>query len=298
MFTFYAGASLNTLGCPDDRARVFKDHESLGSESHYLIRAMRRLIDARKPPGLVTPLRLMFDGQPFGDIGCLYVGRDKACFWPALPSDADTTKHIDHITLEFANGKTHATRYNEERTPRRFTPKGRPWRLHEFPDSPISHWFQYVMPWNTLFQQDQLLQRGIEGKSVAGGRHVNRAFLEYASGIQNPVLVPISISAIGIPNYVLCMMFYAGSCAPLQATIAPEMFTISGIDDSVKGWGSNESIVGFYPVAFSRGGHTFVLGITCPPGDLVDGPSFGFPVRSAEVAAVVDGSSKRNSRPV
>jgi hypothetical protein len=274
MFTFLVGAGMGDDG--DHPARVFRENDSLGHDSNLLLRPMRRLVIARKPPGLVTPLAFSIDGKPVGYFGALFTGRDRICFWPAYPTSTDMTKHVDHITLEIGSGTTHATRYDADGKPHRTTPDGYAWRLHQFPRSPIALWFQMLMRWDTIHLQDKLLQRSVDGKSPSGGEHVKATFLNYAAGIQQPVVVPVYPSPDNSPNYALCMLYFAADHPHEGLKFEADMFTADGLEKWIKGW-DDEIKVPVQAVAFSRGGRSFVAASACPPGEISETAMFGFP---------------------
>lgn len=277
MFTFVVGAGMEVFN-DEEIARYFRESDRLGHESSLLLRLMRRLIADRKPPGLVTPLAFTVDGRPIGHFGALYTGRDRICFYPAYPSGTDMTKQVDHITLEISSGKSHATRYDAEDKPHRFTPEGRAWRLSQFPSSPIALWIQYLMRWDTIHKQDALLQRSVDGKSPAGAEHAEAAFIEYAKGIQQPIGVPVYPTSHSPPNYALCMLYYAGSHPHEDLKFEPAMFNSDGLAKSITGF-DPEVIVNIQAVAFNRGGHSFIAVAACPPGEMNDSAVFGFPYK-------------------
>ena len=92
------------------------------------------------------------------------------------------------------------------------------------------------MQWDTIYKQDKYLQRGVDGKSIAGGEHIKKAFLEYASGIQQPVAVPVHIPQGVTPNYALCMVYFAGTQPYNEIATTADMFRIDSISKWISGW--------------------------------------------------------------
>jgi len=263
----------------DDVARMFREHNDIGSDLSLWLRPLRQLLKHGKPIGQVVALMVSPMEQlklPFGML--TQTEKNRLIFWPILPPNAkvmcagENVDVFDHITLEFPSEKIHVTAYDVDDQPIHFA---REWKTHHFSDCDLELWFTLLVRFSILRQQDMAVQRRVKAPTTDKERRVN----EFVSYTQN-----LSLSNISLPPHEAEYeyIYFGLYLAPVPITedqLSSSILPIdSSMDSQIKGW-HNGIVFQIAVSSLTFGQRTICVAAACPPGELRTDVIFGFPRR-------------------
>ncbi len=263
----------------DDVARMFREHDNIGSDSSLWLRPLRQLLKQGKPIGPIVALTVSPIEQlklPFGMLA--QTEKNRLIFWPILPPNAKVMcagKNVDvfdHITLEFPSEKIHVTAYDADGQPIHLV---RDWKTHHFSDCDLTLWFILLVRVSILRQQDMAVQRRVKAPTTDKERRVNE-FISYAKNL--------SMSNVSLPpqeteyEYIYFVLYLAPDSITENQFSRMILPTDSSMDSQIEGWRNGH----VHQMAVSKltfGQRTICVAAACPPGELRTDVIFGFPRR-------------------
>lgn len=265
--------------CKDDVSRLFRDNDTVGSDSSLWLRPLRQLFADGKPVGGVLGLMVSEaeDSRlPFGMV--TKTESDRLVFWPVLPPGvtmncSDTLSVVDHVTLELPSEKIHLTGYdtNNQRVHVR-----RGWRMRRFTDCPLACWFTMLVRVAVLRKQERAVQRRLIAPTVPEKARREKLFLQYTHNFR--------ISSIALPPHgadldYIYFGIYVGPSTIRTDQLSPHILPVdASLQAQVEGWLPDDDLRATFSQA-SIGDHTIWVGITCPSGKLRSDVSIGLPGR-------------------
>lgn len=249
-----------------------------GTESSFWYRSMRMLFDNGMPLPPMTILACELPSSSKRLLGCITQTQEqRLIFWPPLPRDVPMLKAdgkgaaTDHVTLELANKKSHATWFNAkgERDHRRDG-----WVLDVRQDCALSLWFNLFVPFSVLMEQDHAMNVDVPMPSTDADRRVEK-FKQYGSQCRVETIKLQHDQSSG--DYLFSQFF-------LQTgeTLSNEGLQIdlrqNGLGDLVTEFDA-ASPVSFMPLPLRVGVSTIVIYSAAPPGKAKEGVMLGFPHR-------------------
>jgi hypothetical protein len=202
-------------------------------------------------------------------------GKGRLVFWPLLPTNAealskDGTKGItDHITLE-ASCKSHVTSFdvNGDRNHYR-----RDWSLYEHPGSGLSWWFNVLMTWSLIREQERVLEVSVRTPATDADRRKDE-FRKFAERLTNAhVQLPP-----GPEGNFVCCAFYLQTQPHIDLSfMSSAKFFGQNVDNFVSGLpdGTKFSI---QATMLAVGESKLVVAAATAPGDPEDDILIGFPM--------------------
>lgn len=254
------------------------DHQdNAGSDTSLWLRPLRLLFDQGTPPSdtIVLGFGPTRDGVlPFGAV--THTNNNRLIFWPVLPKKVQAVGEfgahgvIDHVTLEFPSRKMHVTRFDDDDQRQHFSRK---WRIQQFDDSGLALWFNMIVSWSVLKDQDRWLQRNIKAPTSDVERW-KAEFTRYANSIK--------LQGIRLPpgepegNYVYADVYVVTDpTKSIQPTA--EIFLSGGsVDDVIDDWPAG-NVFGIQPMKIRVGQVDLVVVTACPPGVLKQDVVLEFP---------------------
>jgi hypothetical protein len=263
----------------EDVARLFREHDDIGTDSSLWLRPLLQLLKDGKPVGKVAALTVSPMKQqklPFGML--TQTEKNRLIFWPILPPGVnmicagETVKVFDHITLEFPSEKIHMTAYDANSQPIHVA---RAWGTHHFSDYDLSLWFTLLVRISILYQQDIAVQRRVKMPTNDKERRTNE-FVRYAQNISLfNVPLPYSESEC---DYIYFGFYLAPDSIKIDQ-LSPSILPVgSSMDSQIEGW----PVGSIFQIAVSRltfCQRTICVATACPPGRLRSDVFVGFPRR-------------------